>query len=331
MSAADLLAELRKLDAHIVLDGDRLRLNAPAGVLTEAHRRELQLRKAEIVEFLHAAEQLASQRQQKAIVPLQPRGTRIPIFAAGGHNGDVFCYRALVRHLSPDQPFFGLQPPGLEEGSEPRTDVGDLAGYFASQIRQARPHGPLTIAGFCAGGTIAFELARDLAASGADVRNLILFGAPYCTSYRAWPQRMAKCSYFVRRSLTHARALLTLRATERWRYFAERARTLRPVSAQEPTDPVMIRRQAVIEATLKGVRNYSPRPFSGPIDFMLPCESWKRSADAPLHWGRFASRSAEFVGPDDCDGDTMLLPEHAATFAAFVATAQDAHSRRAFA
>ncbi len=56
-----------------------------------------------------------------ARLPLEAAGTRTPIFAVGGHNGDVFTYRALALHLGPDQPFFGLQPPGLEEGSQPLT------------------------------------------------------------------------------------------------------------------------------------------------------------------------------------------------------------------
>ena len=55
---------------------------------------------------------------------------------------------------------------------------------------------------------------------------------------------------------------------------------------------------------------------------MIPCEAWKSSFDTPLRWQDHARTSAEFVGPDDCNGDIMLLPEHAATFAAFVQKAQ---------
>ena len=105
--------------------------------------------------------------QQRAIVPLQPmirtEGTRTPIFAVPGHNGDVFCYRALARALGEDQPFYGLQPPGLDGESEPLTRIEDLAAYFAAQIRAFLPQGRcVVIAGFCAGGTVAFELAMPL-------------------------------------------------------------------------------------------------------------------------------------------------------------------------
>jgi thioesterase domain-containing protein len=322
MSVAELLAELRKLDARVVLDGDRLRLNAPTGVLTERHRLELQSRKQEIVDFLRAAERLAS--QQRALIPLTAQGGRIPIFAAAGHNGDVFCYRAIAGHLGVDQPFYGLQPPGYDEGTEPSRSVGSLADYFAGQIRAFRTHGPMTIAGFCAGGTVAFELARQLKASGAEVRNLVLFGSPYATSYRRLPQLLATTAYLAQRSVVHARALMS--SDDRAQYLSDRLKIFQPEAPPEPPvvaeDPVLARREAVGEATLDAVRQYAPRFFDGHLDLMLPCAAWKSSFDAPLRWQDHVRTSAEFVGPDDCNGDTMLLPEHAATFAAFVEQAQ---------
>ncbi|HET6546394.1 MAG TPA: thioesterase domain-containing protein [Rhodanobacteraceae bacterium] len=319
MSVVEFLAELRRLDAHIVLDGEHLRLNVPAGVLTEDHRRELQRRKAEIMEFLRCSRQLAT--QQRAVVPLESRGTRVPIFAVAGHNGDVFCYRALARHLGPNQPFFGLQPPGLEEGTEPCTVVEDLAGYFANQLRTFHPQGPITVAGFCAGGSVAFELARQLSASGMVVVNLILFGAPYCRSYRPWSRRIAGCTQWMRRATSHVRALITLPVSERRRYFANLVQR-RPPTNEAPTDPILRRRLAVENATVAAISAYEPQTFNGHVDLMLPCASWRGSSDAPRRWGRLAATSAEYVGPDGCDGDTMLLEEHAHTFAAFVENAQ---------
>jgi thioesterase domain-containing protein len=322
VTAADLLAELRKLDVHVVLDGDRLRLNAPVGVLTDERKHDLAQHKAEVIAFLRAARQLAA--QQRAIVPLEAAGTRTPIFAVAGHNGDVFAYRALAQHLGPDQPFFGLQPPGLEAGSEPLMRVEDIARFFAEQIRAFRPAEPMSIAGFCAGGAIAFELARELTNSGASITNLILFGAPYCKSYRRLQWTMGRARYFASRSVTHARALRTMPAGERARFVADRARKLLP---RDETDPVLIRRGAVEEATMAAVRAYSPEPFGSHIDLMIPCESWKRSWAHPLRWSRFAASTTVFVGPDDCNGDTMLKPPYAAAFAAFVAEAQQHHAR----
>lgn len=321
MSVSELLSDLRKLDAHVLLDGERLRLNAPAGVLTDQHKHQLQLRKQEIVEFLRSAQQLAS--QQRALIPLTSQGTRIPIFAVAGHNGDAFCYRAIAERLGGDQPFFGLQPPGLEEGTEPLTSVASLAEYFADQIRKFRPNGPVTVAGFCAGGTVAFELARQLKVSGVEVRNLVLFGAPYATAYRRLPQLIATAAALAPRLMFHARMLLTLSGDERRGYFADRIKVLLPSTEAPPEDSVLIRRAAVETATKEAVRRYNPQSFDVHIDLMLPCAPWKSSFDAPLRWRALARSTAEFIGPDDCTGDNMLRPEHAATFAAFLTQAQE--------
>lgn len=326
MRIAELLTELRKLDAHVKLDGDRLRLNAPAGVLTDKHRHELKSRKQEIVDFLRAAQQLAS--QQRSLIPLTPKGGGIPIFAVAGHNGDVFCYRAIAEHLGSDQTFFGLQPPGLEEGSEPRKTIVSLAEYFADQIHQIHPRGPVTVAGFCAGGTVAFELARQLKAMGTEVRNLVLFGAPYPTSYRMMPRLAATATYLAQRSIVHTRALLTAPADERRRYFSDRLKVLQPAGEAQQEDPVLLRRSVVEIATLEAVRGYRPSFFDGHLDLMLPSASWRASFFAPLRWKPLARTTAEFVGSDDCDGDTMLLTEHAATFAAFVKQAQEKAQKR---
>ena len=112
MNTAAFLATLRSRDIQVWAEGDQLRCNGPPGALSSELREELRQRKADILKFLDAAASLA--RQQRAIIPLQPRGARVPVFAVAGHNGDVFCYRALAQHLGEDQPFFGLQPPGLD-------------------------------------------------------------------------------------------------------------------------------------------------------------------------------------------------------------------------
>ena len=177
MNVAAFLSELLSRDIRVSADGGQLRCSAPAGALTLELREQLARHKAEILEFLRKAEGIA--RQPDGIVPLQPRGTRIPIYAVSGHNGDVFAFRDLVRHLGDEQPFFGLQALGLDGQSEPQARVEDIAARLAAQIRAFQPQGACVIAGYCAGGGVAFELARQLARAGAEPTLLALFGCPH--------------------------------------------------------------------------------------------------------------------------------------------------------
>ena len=116
MNLQTFLADLYDREIELWADGDRLRCKAPAGVLTTTLRNELMERKSEILAFLRTAE--AAAKQPRAIVPLQPHGTRPPVFAVAGHNGDVFTYRTFALELGNDQPFFGLEPPGLLDGDK---------------------------------------------------------------------------------------------------------------------------------------------------------------------------------------------------------------------
>lgn len=310
------LSELRSRDVKVWVEGDRLRCDAPAGVLTPELREQLQQRKHEILQFLRSAETLV--QQQRAIVPLQPGGSRVPVFGVAGHNGDVFCYRALAHHLGTDQPFFGLQPPGLDGHSEPLVRVEDHAAYFAPQIRAFRPTGPYIIAGFCAGGAIAFEVAQQLLKEGAAISFVALFGCPYPTAYRIVPQLRQRLAYEVDRVSKHARALASLSSGERRHYINEKMRqraARRDGERSRAMDPVLELRARVERATLSAVRRYTPRPFAGRIGLFLPSRKWADSGDIPLHWQSVAQSTEQYSGPDDCNGDLMLREPYAPAFA----------------
>ncbi len=311
------LAELRERDVQLWADGEQLRCAAPAGVLTPELRAELASRKTEILSFLRAGEALAL--QQRAIVPLQSGGTRTPIFGVAGHNGDVFCYRALARYLGDDQPFFGLEPPGLDGASAPLTRIADLAAYFITQIRAFRPVGPYIVAGYCAGGATAFEVGRELLRGGADV-TVVLLGSPFPTWYRFPHQQWWRLARLLERAGERVRSLAWV-SPGRWRQYLERKRRYRRERRDSAElavqDPVRGRRRAVERATLAALRRYAPPSgFAGRLRLFWPSQTWLPSA-GPL-WRGLAEDCEEYFGPEGCAGDTMLLEPHAREFADLV-------------
>lgn len=310
------LEELRSRDIRIRAEGDRLQCDAPAGALTPELQEQLRRRKDEILAFLREAESLA--HQQRAIVPLQPLGTRVPVFGVGGHNGDVFCYRALARYLGRDQPFFGLHPPGLDGHGEPLTRVEDHAAYYAPQIRRFWSNGPYIIAGFCAGGGIAFELARQLRKEGAEIAFLALFGSPYPTAYRTLPQLRMWLESRADRIGKHVRALSRLSFRERRLYIDRKLRERRArLEAARPSEPdaVLALRARVEKAMIAAVRRYTPGQFAGHVALFLPSRAWTDTPDIPLRWRTVAQTAGEYFGPDECNGDLMLREPYVEVFA----------------
>jgi thioesterase domain-containing protein len=310
-----LLSELSRRGIRVWADGDRLRCDAPSGALTPDVRELLRQSKRDVLEFLRAAQTLAG--QARAIVPLRPYGDRRAVFAVPGHNGDVFCYRALAQYMGEDQPFFGLEPPGLDGRGEPMTRVEDLAGYFAAQIRAFQPDGPYILAGYCAGGTIAFELGRQLQQAGGTICYVALFGSPYPSWYR-FP---AQLSYRLKRQIEgigrHARELALRPPAECRAYIREKlhSRRARLEAERAPlSDPVLIRRAKVERATIAAIRHYTPGHFAGHIGLFLPSRESELAGGA-RRWQTVAQRSEERFGPGGCDGFDMLREPHAFAFA----------------
>ena len=306
MTTASLLSTLRERGARLSVEDGRLKCDAPPGVLDEALRAELAAHKEELVALLAGAETVLS--APRSLVPLKPTGEQPPLFARPGHNGDVFCYRGLAEHLDPSRPLYGVEPKGVD-GSPTPESVEEIAAYEVAQIRQFQPEGPYYIAGYCAGGTVAFESARQLAEAGADVARLFLFGSPFPTVYRISPVRsyLRTQNYRVRRHTSAATAGSLAEGVE---YIRSRAGA-RVAAAGERLDPALAEnRRRVEDATLAAVKRYEPGFYAGRVDVFLPNEAWRRSGDRPDEWKRVAGQVVEHVGPDQCDGDDMLLEPH---------------------
>ena len=76
MTTADLLERLRQLDVRLWTEGDRLRFNAPEGILTAELRSELAARKREIIEVLSKLRSVDNQSHAN----LAPSFNQIPLW-----------------------------------------------------------------------------------------------------------------------------------------------------------------------------------------------------------------------------------------------------------
>jgi thioesterase domain-containing protein len=262
IDTATLLSILRDRDVRLWAEGDQVKCSAPVGAIDAEMQAVLAQRKSEILALLRQAEALT--RAPPAIVPIKPSGSKRPLFAVSGHGGDVFYLLALARHLDAEQPVLGVQPPGLD-GSEPIQSIEALARYQIEQIRRCRPRGPYLIAGHCAGGTVAFEVAQQLTAAGQQVALLALIGSPFPKTFRYASQLWLQ----IRRNV---RALSSGSLLERKWYVMGRLQQRRQRSEAETGGGVA--RQRVEGATMAAVRNYKPRRYPGQIDLFITADKW---------------------------------------------------------
>ena len=106
---------------------------------------------------------------RSSVVPLQPGGSKLPLFLVHPAGGHVFPYLRLAQLLGADQPCYGLQARGLEDGQEPHARIEDMAAYYIEALRTVQPTGPYLLGGWSMGGVVAFEMAQQLHAQGQQV------------------------------------------------------------------------------------------------------------------------------------------------------------------
>ncbi|WOK36595.1 type I polyketide synthase [Sphingomonas sp. C3-2] len=102
-------------------------------------------------------------------VLLRPGGGKAPIFLVHDGLGEVLLYRSLALRLDEGHPVYGIAPVKSPDGAFAHTRIEDMARSYVAAVRAVQPEGPYALAGLCAGGVIAFEMACQLQHDGADI------------------------------------------------------------------------------------------------------------------------------------------------------------------
>ena len=100
--------------------------------------------------------------------------SRIPVFFLHGDpsGGSFYCFN-LAQSLGKEQPFYACAPYRFKQ-HEPLPGFEAMAAAHLEAIRTIQPQGPYALGGFCNGGLVAYEIARQLYASGQRVDLLFL-------------------------------------------------------------------------------------------------------------------------------------------------------------
>jgi thioesterase domain-containing protein len=122
------------------------------------------------------------------IVAIQSHGSRPPFFCVHGGFGGVLFYGQLARCLGTEQPLYGLQAEGLDNGPIEHTSIQSMAEYYIEENGGVQPHGPYSLGGYSFGGIVAFEMAQQLRAQGEEVALVVLFDA---LDPRKWARRLS--------------------------------------------------------------------------------------------------------------------------------------------
>jgi aspartate racemase len=121
-----------------------------------------------------------------ALVPIQPNGSRFPLFCIHALGPSLLFYRQLAMYLGPDQPFYAMQSPLESQAQTREPSIEELASIYLKELQSFSPEGPYLLGGASLGGLIALEMCQQLNAQGKKPGLIILFDAavPGCDDHR---------------------------------------------------------------------------------------------------------------------------------------------------
>jgi amino acid adenylation domain-containing protein len=258
-------------------------------------------------------------RPDAEVVPVQPAGSRAPLyFLHGDYLGRGIYCRKIARALGPEQPVFALTPCGLDGEAAPST-IEEMADRHLTALRRHRAHGPYRLVGNCNGGLVALEMARRLAAEGETVEHVFVIRTS------AQNARFSAARRLIERA---GRWLGVAGATRRdlvrrWQWFARewiaatparrasllgaklaRLATPRdgaapmPASNGAPASPPDDR-DTLISAFGDAAADYVPLPYDGNVVVFWHIEDPEPAADALRWWRRVSPRAEVETIPGD--------------------------------
>jgi len=238
----------------------------------------------------------------QSLVPIQPWGERPPLFCVHGITGDPFIYRHLVQYLDPEQPLYGLLARGFGHDQEPFVHIEEMAASYLREVRTLQPHGPYHLGGFCFGGLVASEMARQLISEGERIGLLAMFDAHAAVTgtlpgavVRRY--RRAQMARRARHHLDHLRLgpwrerlSHTARTAQRLLERASARLAPRPGGAGEASASRGAGAPLSVEAANRiAIRRYAPDFYPGEVTVFVSVESIGRFFDDPLlGWGVLA-------------------------------------------
>jgi len=110
-----------------------------------------------------------------------------PVFIMHGLGGSIAEFFELIKHIRTPHPLYGLRAKGTDGAGAPLIRIEGMARFHLKSIRNLQPRGPYTLIGYSLGGVIAFEMARQLSATGEKVALLTMIDSyPHTEALALW-------------------------------------------------------------------------------------------------------------------------------------------------
>ncbi|HKR21764.1 MAG TPA: alpha/beta fold hydrolase, partial [Pyrinomonadaceae bacterium] len=246
----------------------------------------------------------------------QPQGSLPPVFFVPPAGGSVAAYFTLARALGTERPFYAVE--GTQREYEGMA-LEATASSYVQVLRTVQPDGPYLLGGWSTGGVVAFEIARQLQAGGANVALVVLLDsvAPGADDYDMDDDVSILAGFAVNLGVpldlapSAYKEILQLGREAQLEWMLDHARRVEALPPEVDVDDLR-RRFRLYLADIEAVKNYRPSPVSIPLVLLRAVDE----PDDPESIARWR-RLSQTLEVHDIPGDhlSMMRPPHVTTLA----------------
>jgi len=317
-------------DTFYDLGGDSLKAALLFAEIEETFGKRIPMKVlAENCTFLVMAEAIRRSEDRPSahfLIPFEKDGSGAPLFIVHGARGEVTNYHRIAEAFRGRRPVLGLRlNKRWDKWKHPLT-IGQIASAYTEEILAEYPSGPYNIAGYCVGGVIAYEMARQLSSRGAVIGSLILFDSIIAGSNR--PKKKEATTMLGRaaaefRELPPGGAARWLRwKVERRLNFIREQFAARIYKRLIGPDPLRVFDIIPVMQLLRiARRHYDFGRYAGEIHYLVPEDEIEIALPSIEKWKTIA-RAVHVKKIEGAHG-TILAEEHSESFAAAIASCLD--------
>ena len=179
--------------------------------------------------------------------------------------------------------------------------------YMQEKYEGAQPSGPYFLGGYCLGGTIAFEIARQIQAQGERVALLAMFDTTDWSKIPL-PSIWDKSYYALQRLVFHAANFFRLDSEGMGQFFTEKMNVLRsriPVwrgmllasfaKSQRPGLAESVVLAKIWQANDHAALTYVPQPYRGSVTDFRPLKQYRLFNRPDAKWNCLAQGGQQIV------------------------------------
>ncbi|QQS37254.1 MAG: amino acid adenylation domain-containing protein [Ignavibacteriales bacterium] len=243
-----------------------------------------------------------------SLVPIQPNGTKPPLYLVHGAEGNVLLYRELANQLGKDQPVYGLQSRGLDGQYDMHTKFEEMAADYINEIKSLQPDGPYYLAGYCLGGAIAFEMAQQLKSNGDEIAFLGMLETYNIKSNCNQLPPFQKYYSTIENVVFHFQNAYSIRSGERKKFLFEKFTIeLNRIKMKwglfknkiagkfRPDEVLKYHHLQIDKINDKAQADYEPRLYPGKIKLYKPKKDFTGYTDEKFGWGNLAAEGVDIT------------------------------------